>query len=547
MNSQPSHTPSFLKRVLVRLGLDSKQKQYFFYIPNTKSSKGSFIALASVFMVIVAVLVPVAMTFVANIRRNTQQAQEFVGGAQNAAKAGLEDTLGYFVRQNKLLTVFPSQIMEATPTVYSTGVSYVDQPFNPFYNTANASYSDTFQAVTQLPVTAGNQPMTFPFYGLCNEYPLDASTNTFIATTGAAATQQTSVYFARYEVQEQANPIATAGVSFTPNTMAVHDISGTRETNYMNGDGLTWAITSTGYIYERKDYTQDVYGEYLKPYNVYPNKVLATAKAYTEFRKLSCTLPNQPVSGGVSFASVYCTAASDVTVSGSCDLGGNMANGYGLCAMTGAAGATAPSGAAATNFYGAGDILYSGASGAEGATANGPISDVNVFGMSLKDIQFIADYVGSNSPAIPMTIQEPFKLSYFNGNLTYGPSQSQSIYQQLNTSGILCVNGNLTIDSGGVTNSSGLPVFSSIFSGIIFCTGNVTIQQGSLIDGVVVLGYSAASTNNTPPTLTLSGGGTGNYAYLTADPTGVNKVIQLVAQYREDISARKVLLAFPGI
>jgi len=43
------------------------------------------------------------------------------------------------------------------------------------------------------------------------------------------------------------------------------------------------------------------------------------------------------------------------------------------------------------------------------------------------------------------------------------------------------------------------------------------------------------------------GGGTGSYSEALTDPAEVEYVIQLVAQYKEDISARKVLLAFPGI
>jgi hypothetical protein len=535
MISQPSHTPSFLKRVIRRLGLDSKQDSYFFYMPNTKSPKGSFIALAAVFMVIVAVLVPVAMTLVQNIRRNTLQAQEYVAGAQNAAKAGLEDTLGYFVRQNKLLTAYPSQIMEATPTVFTAGISYVDQPFNPFYNTSNASYSDTFQGTT-INLAGG---ITHAFYGLCNEYPLDAATNTL----AASGTQVSSVFFARYEVQEQTNPVVTPAPTLNP--LAVHDISGERETNYMNGDGLTWAINSTGYIYERKDYTVDNYGEYRVPYNVFPNKVLATAKAYTEFRKLSCTLPNS--NSGVSYAAVYASAATDVILTGSCRLGNTVANGYGLCAMAGSASATAPTGAAATNFFGGGMVVYPGASGSAGSTANGPISDVNVFGMSLKDIQFIADYEGNQASGIPMTIQEPYKLSYYNGNLTYGPTQAATIYQRLYTSGILCVNGSLTLQSGGFNSAGTSDISGSDFTGIIFATGNVTIQPGCGVDGLIVLGYSAANPGQPPPQLSLPGGSTGSYSVLYTDPEAVIHVIQQVAQYREDISARKVLLAFPGI
>jgi hypothetical protein len=381
--------------------------------------------------------------------------------------------------------------------------------------------------------------MTFPFYGLCHEYPLDAATNTINV---AGSTQVTSVYFARYEVQEQPNPIATAGVTFTPIPLGVHDISGNRVTNYMNGDGLTWAINSTGYIYERKNYNVDVYGEYTVPYNVYPNKVLATAKAYTEFRKLSCTLPG--TSG--KYAAIYATTAADANLTSPCQVGGNMANGYGLYAMAGAAGATMPTGGSSTNFFGASTIMSPGASATVGATVNGPVSDVTVFGMSLKDIQFIADYVGSSSPNIPMTIQEPYKLSYFNGNLTYGATQSSTIYQQLNSTGILCVNGNLTLESPAENSAGTSYVLGSYYSGIVFCTGNVTIENGSQLDGTLILGYSAVYPSQPVPQLAVTGI-TGGYAYLTADPVAVANVIQQVAQYREDITARKVLLAFPGI
>jgi hypothetical protein len=524
MIPQPSKLSSFFKRVLIRLGLDSKQKSYFFYMPNLKSERGSLIALAAVFMVVVAISIPVALTVAKDVRTNTQQAQLYVAGAQNAAKAGLEDALGYFVRQNTVLRALNgtyTYLTTPTPTAFATPYTYVDQPFNPSYNPSNPQYSDTFQATT-VNLAGG---MTNAFYGICNEYPIDALTNTLIA----AGAPTISAYFARYEVQEQVNPVATTGVTFTPNPMAVHDISGTRETNYMNGDGLTWAITSTGYIYQRYNYNVDSYGEYTLPYNVYPNKVLATAKAYTEFRKLTCTLPNSSAGD----AAAYCTTASNVELNGYSYMGGAMAKGYGLCAMSGSA--TAPTGASSNNFFGNGVVINS--------ATNAPISDVSVFGMSLRDIQFIADYVGSTSPNIPLSIVSANKLSYFNGNLTYSSSSTQTVYQRLNSSGILIVNGNLTLSevSGATT------IQPSYYSGIIFVTGNMTIGAGCDVDGVVIMGYSSVDTNPGGNLCVQGDSSTGNFAYLTADPTGVANVMQQVAQYREDISARKILLAYPGI
>jgi len=474
-------------------------------------------------MVIVAILIPVAMTLVKNIRLNTQQAQLYVAGAQNAAKAGIEDTLGYFIRQKTVVRAlnatytYPSAAASPTPTVYATGFSYVDQPFNPQYNPTNFQYSDTFQETTQL---AGG--MTHPFYGLCNEYPVDSASNSI-----PAAGQNTAVYFGRYEVQEQTNPIVTPAPTLNP--MAVHDITGTRDANYMNGDGLVWAITSTGYIYKRMDYTMDQYGEYMIPYNVYPNKVLATAKAYAEFKKLSLNLPDS----GAGDAAVYVHSAAGVNLSNYCYLNGSASNAYGLCAMAG--NTTQPTGANASNFVGGG-ITYT-------SLGDAPISDVSVFGMSLKDIQFVADYSGS--AALPLSIVSSNKLSYFNGNLTYAATQTNAVYQQLNTSGILIVNGNLTLGLGG-NNPSGTNVLPSYYSGVVFVTGNLTISDGCQVDGVVIMGLSN-SYSGSGGNLTLLGSSGGNFAYLTADPAGVNHVIQQVAQYREDLSARKVLLAFPGI
>jgi hypothetical protein len=523
MNFKPL---SFFKKVVRRLGLDPKQGTYFFHVPNVRSAKGSMIALAAVFMLVMAVLIPVAMTLVATVRRDTSQAQLYVAGAQNAAKAGLEDALGWFVRQKVVVTSYSSSVTQGqtptwavlytntspTPTpVYS---SYPDDPFNPQYNSTNPQYSDTFQAVT-VNLSGG---MTNAFYGICNEYPVDSASNSIPAGGTTAA-----VFFGRYEVMKQPNPTATPG---TPVPSAVHDISGTREVNYVNGDGLVWAITSMGYIYKRADYRMDSFGEWTVPYNVYPNKVLATAKAYTELRKLSCNLPNS--GSPVSYAAVYCSSAANVHENGYSYLNGKVASGYALCAMSGAT--TLPAGAGTTNFFGSGIKISS--------ATNGPISDVNVFGMSIKDIQFIADYVGSSTS--PLSIVSADKLSYYNGDLNYAATQVNAVYQRLNSSGILIVNGNLTLGSGGAT------IQPSFYSGIVFCTGNMTISGGSDVDGIVIMGYSSSYSGGGTNQLTLNGA-VGNYAYLNSNPNVVTSVLSYVAQYREDISARRVLLAFPGI
>jgi len=56
--------------------------------------------------------------------------------------------------------------------------------------------------------------------------------------------------------------------------------------------------------------------------------------------------------------------------------------------------------------------------------------------MSLKDIQFIAGYVGNQSGQYSHDpFKNPINFPTYNGNLTYGPTQASTIfYQQLNTS-----------------------------------------------------------------------------------------------------------------
>ncbi len=520
------NSSSYIKRAVRRLGLDPRQRPYFFYIPNLRSPKGSLIAMAFIMLLVMSVLIPVAMTLLTSVRQNTNAAQLNVAGAENSAKAGLEDALGWYVRQNKVLTAYANNVsvgstptwgissynLSPTPTpIYYT---YIDQPFAPSYNGSNPAYSDTSESTT-LNIANG---VTSCFYGIANEYPVDASSNTI-----PAAGQTTAVYFARYEVGEQVDPVPPTGPTYTPSSSACHDITGDREGGYVNGDGLVWAINSTGYIYKRMDYQMDQYGAWLVPYNVYPNKVLATAKAYTELRKLTCNLPVSAAGD----AAIYVTRAVSVYQNGYSYLNGKQSGAYALCAVTGtSASATLPNGAGSTNFFGGSTVIN--------ATSS-VLSDSSIFGMSIKDIQFIADNVGSASATITIGTNQ---LSYYNGSISFTGNNPVTAYQNLNGSGILIVNGNLTLNGAS-------PSTNCYFAGIVFVTGNLTIMNGADIDGVVIMGNST-SYNGTGGAVDIAGSA-GQDGILNANPHVVTEALKYVAQYREDISARRVLLAFPGI
>lgn len=83
-------------------------------------------------------------------------------------------------------------------------------------------------------------------------------------------------------------------------------------------------------------------------------------------------------------------------------------------------------------------------------SCNQLVSDTGVFGMSLGEVRNITDNYGTSLGAnpVPLNIPGNWQLSYFSGNLTYGPSQPAP-YQTLQGLGILVVDGDLTLQQGG--------------------------------------------------------------------------------------------------
>jgi hypothetical protein len=320
--------------------------------------------------------------------------------------------------------------------------------------------------------------------------------------------------------------------------LAVHDISGARAYNAVPGDGLDWLIQSTGYVYRRMDYRMDPYGGWIVPYNQNPNKVLATAKVTSEFRKINCILP-------AGSAGLYVADGKNVTCDSSDNsrLVGSETGTYYLVSMD---KNKIPNNEDTTNCLGTSVSLSTGSAS---AALNGPISDVSVFGLNIKDIKYLADYTGSATA--PLTIGSvnvstgangyaaPPSLIYYQGSVTFGATQ-QPPYQCLQAQGMLIINGNLDLEPG---NGGTIP--SSQFFGIVFVTGNLTLNE-TTIDGAVIMGYSTSAISAGTNQVTLTGVA-GNFGTIIMDPAEVTQTIQTVARYREDISARKTLLAFPNI
>jgi len=450
--------------------------------------------MAVILSVVAATLITVGGRFLRDSLRQSEQQQLYVAQAEDMARAGLVDTLGWFRRQPGIVQACVTCQLGAVTTYGATNAIGVTcgQPDDAFAPTLNASVSDTAN----------------PALGIVEDIPLDSAINT------------ASVHFGRYEVLVQPNPGAVVA-------NAVHDTSGSRVLGSMNGLGQSWQITSSAYIYKRLDYTTGSYpGPWNKAYNQSPNVILARARMSTELRKMSVNYPYNITAG------VFTDKVSKVTLANNYSQISGTYNSSSLALAAIANGATAkanPTGATSTNFtpYSAGAAGVTVVSGSNVI----PLSSDNVFGMSLNDIQFIADYTGSASS--PLTIASSWKLSYFSGNLTYSAASTQTCYQGIDTEGILVVNGNLSM-SGGVS--------TAIYRGVIYVTGNLTMGANSEIDGVVFMGSPTSTTGSVS-----MAGNTGQQASISYDPDLVSEALTKVAVYRENISQRQILFGVPNL
>jgi hypothetical protein len=502
MRKKPSQNP--LERLsrnfsaFFAITLSSRPKAFRLW-KGSKSSRGSAIVMACVFMVLAVSLMSTAAQLVKTARNDANQESYSVALAENAAQAGLEDAIGWFKRQ-------PSQPVAANPTYGSPNptptfpvtyqgmpVSYNDEVFYPIYNTSNPATTDTIDSTGQI--------------GLVNEFsPYGAG------SVSQATTNGDQPIWERYEVQRQLP---------TPVSNAVHDATGERVYNFKDGQGLVWTISCTGYAYKRRDFTKSATAPYYwtVPYNVYPNKVLATARMATEVRKMSLNMP------WGDNAALYMYDISKLNVQTN-----TMVSNEKQASST------------AWVSYLAGNPTTTGANEIQGGGVTTLSTALNlscndVFGMSVTDIQNIADNIG-NSTTQPLNFSTlaNFQLTYFNGNLTIDPAGANPNYYVIGAGGIqtgvLIVNGNFTMNSSAATINS--------YYGLVWVAGTVNLS-GSSINGALILGNSAASEG-----CTLAPNAAGYQATINYNPKILANLQTTVAQYREDISARKKFLAIPG-
>jgi len=454
--------------------------------------------MATMFMIIAAVLIVVGTQLVKTARQQANQQTNSVAVAQNAAQAGLQDAIGWFKRQTNqpvAAETNPNNYGAApnpTPTYPVTittnngplTVTYSDQAFYPVYNTANPVSTDTIDPTIQ---------------GIVNEFSPDGAGSVSQATTDGSQPR-----WERYEVLQQ-----PAGA---PVSNAVHDVTGERMFQKMDGLGYVWSIQSTGYYYIRKDFTKSATAPYywIKDYKTYPNKLLASCKMATEIRKISTTMP-----WGVN-AALYMPDPGLLKTSTSTYVSNASQNGvYSYAGTTNNKPVTA----------GPKEVVGSGVT--ESGTVN--LSPADVFGMLITEFPNLDSVVkpttSTNFASIPSQ-----SIIYYNGNLTIDPAGANPNFYVIgpggSQTGLLVVNGNFTMNSTASQQNG--------FYGLVYVTGSVNLT-GSIIEGALIVGNAG-----TGVTLTSSNG---NPAAIYYNATMLQRMQTVVSGYLEDVTARKIFLA----
>jgi hypothetical protein len=129
----------------------------------------------------------------------------------------------------------------------------------------------------------------------------------------------------------------------------------------------------------------------------------------------------------------------------------------------------------------------------------------SVFGVSEADLRQLADFIVPSAASFPLPSSD-CRLYYVNGDATF------TFTNKLDARGILFVHGNLTLSEYS----------NSMFSGLVYVTGDVTIDDGCVLSGcVIALGRLRTSE------------GASSKTTIMYDKEILAQVNQQVCQYRE--------------
>lgn len=363
-----------------------------------------------------AFLLVFASTSVLIVMNSQQQTVHLLvqqGQAANVAKAGIQDAIGWFKKQ------------DSQPVRQGSSSSYTcpDDAFNPVFN-SNPVLRDTDDANT----------------GIVKDFLIDRN------------------IYGRYEIKKQTAQGAACNMSSyqeqtNHDQHAVHDITHKRGKG-QPGNGTVWYIESKGMVYQRNDTSKDSNGLYLKSPAEAPNKILDQRLVSVEINRLGLLLPmNAPVI--VSASSASNLSDSDCQIMGDSQVSAGVAY-YGTMPIT-------------TNA-----VFAVGNSPTTPQLLSAEVSPSSIFAVTKTELKALSDNIYTTVASMPTKL--PMSLVYLDGNFTFATTQPLSgsgiLYVNGNLtlnqgagsiySGLVYVDGNLVINGG---NS---------FAGSVVVKGTVT-------------------------------------------------------------------------
>lgn len=235
--------------------------------------------------------------------------------------------------------------------------------------------------------------------------------------------------------------------------------------------GTIWLLESEGIVYFRKDLT--------KAYDEAPNVVIGRQRMRTEVQRLTLVLPANAAISALRGDGITTATRSRV-------LGGSNI-GLAYSASTGNPSTSGP---------------------VSGSPARSSISPwtgsiQGVFGVTQQELINMADLVVSSAAELPAEIPDMY-LICIRGNATFTPARP------LTGTGILVVFGNLTINANSYSN----------YNGLIYTTGNYTMNAPAQVSGAIVAGGTVALN------------GSGDFSEVSFDNAILTEIQRQVGQYR---------------
>jgi len=265
--------------------------------------------------------------------------------------------------------------------------------------------------------------------------------------------------WARYEVRklDAKNP-----------HLQVRDVSALRG---LTGAGQVWYLASWGAVFRREDDQ--------KGYKESPNRLLGTALAFTEIRRMTLSPPGEAAINSARGDNVVLTTRTRIV--------GSEGSGVVFPIGTG-------------NVSAQGEI--------SGSPALAPVADYDdspeaVFGVPYAQLKSLADDVYTNPSEFPAPVPQD-SLLIMEGDLTFNDTRP------LRGSGVIYVDGNVVVDASP----------RNFFNGMLYVTGNLMVRAPSIVRGTIVARGS------------IRVEGSGDYAEIEYDKKVLSALMVSMGQYR---------------